>query len=168
MQASEFYVQGIKDRISKTSECLNTFKDRSDLDLLNNTDGWENIRIVKGTLLQGVYKDAYINSFTILQTMACVEIDTDSDDYQALYLAFTSFKHLHLNKNEHNNYVRTVCTEQAGRPEESSDLKGSVNLMSLHPSRRRAVAAQPDAGIERGLKTHQVSGASSVTLQHTS
>jgi hypothetical protein len=68
-----------------------------------------------------------------------------------------------LNKNEHNNYVRTVCTEQAGRPEGTSDLthsfhKGSVNLLSLHPSRRRAVAAQPDAGIERGLKTHQVSG----------
>ena len=68
-----------------------------------------------------------------------------------------------LNKNEHNNYVRTVCTEQAGRPEESSEFthsyhKGSVNLMSLHPSRRRAVAAQPDAGIESGLKTHQVSG----------
>jgi hypothetical protein len=36
--------------------------------------------------------------------------------------------------------------------------KGSVNLLTLHPSRRRAVAAQPDAGIERGLKTHQVSG----------
>jgi hypothetical protein len=59
--------------------------------------------------------------------------------------------------------TRTVCTEQAGRPEESSDLthsfhKGSVYLMSLHPSRRLAVAAQPDAGIERGLKTHRVSG----------
>jgi hypothetical protein len=35
-QASEFYVQGIRDRITKTSEGLDTFKDWSDLDLLNN------------------------------------------------------------------------------------------------------------------------------------
>ncbi len=41
-QASEFYVLGIKDGITKTSEGgLDTFKDWSDLDLLNNKDGWE-------------------------------------------------------------------------------------------------------------------------------
>jgi hypothetical protein len=50
-QASEFYVPGIKDRITKTSEGLETFKDWSDLDLLNNKEGWEELGIAKGTLL---------------------------------------------------------------------------------------------------------------------
>jgi hypothetical protein len=39
VQASELYVPGIRDRITKTSEGLDTFKDGSDLDLLNNKRG---------------------------------------------------------------------------------------------------------------------------------
>jgi hypothetical protein len=54
VQASEFYVQGIKDRITKTSEGLHTFKDWSDLDLLNNKEGWEEPGIAKGTLFSGM------------------------------------------------------------------------------------------------------------------
>ncbi len=49
-EASEFYVQGIKDRSTKTTEGLDTFKDWSDLDLLNNKDGWKDLGIAKGTL----------------------------------------------------------------------------------------------------------------------
>ena len=90
-QASDFYVPGIKDTITKTSEGLDTFKDWSDLDLLNNREGWEELGIAKGTLLSGMYQDTYGNSFPIPQTMAGVEIDTDSDEFQAWYLAFTSF-----------------------------------------------------------------------------
>jgi hypothetical protein len=50
--ASELYVPGIKDKIFKTSD---TFKEWSDLDLLNNKDGWDNLEIAKGTLLSGLY-----------------------------------------------------------------------------------------------------------------
>jgi hypothetical protein len=39
VQASEFNVPGIRDRITKTSESLDTFKDWSDLDLPNNKEG---------------------------------------------------------------------------------------------------------------------------------
>ncbi len=42
-QASEFYVPGIKDSIIKTSEGIHTFKDWSDLDLLNNKEGWKEL-----------------------------------------------------------------------------------------------------------------------------
>jgi hypothetical protein len=96
-QASEFYVQGIKDSITKTSEGLDTFKDWSDLDLLNNKEGWEDseLGIAKGTLLSGMYQDTYGNSFPIPQTMPGVEIDTDSDEFQAWYLTFIHFHHLH-------------------------------------------------------------------------
>ncbi len=38
-----------------------------------------------------MYQDTYGNSFPIPQTMAGVEIDTDSDEFQAWYSAFTSF-----------------------------------------------------------------------------
>jgi hypothetical protein len=47
--------------------------------------------IAKGTLLSGMYQDTYGNSFLIPQTMAGVELDTDSDEFQAWYLVFTSF-----------------------------------------------------------------------------
>ncbi len=90
-QASEFYVPGIKDTITKTSEGLDTSKDWSDLDLLNNKEGWEELGIAKGTLLSGMYQDIYGNSIPIPQTMAGVETDTNSDEFQAWYLAFTSF-----------------------------------------------------------------------------
>ncbi len=53
-QASEFYVPGIRDRITKTSEGLDTFKDWSDLDLLSNKEGWEELGISKGTFLSGM------------------------------------------------------------------------------------------------------------------
>ncbi len=49
-QASEFYVPGIKDTITKTSEGLDTFKNWSDLDLRNNKEGWEELGIAKGIL----------------------------------------------------------------------------------------------------------------------
>jgi hypothetical protein len=70
-----------------------------------------------------------------------------------------------LKENEGNKSVRTVYTEKAGRPEESSGLtqscrNRSVNLMALHPSRRRAVPpAQPNgAGSGHELDTHRVLG----------
>jgi hypothetical protein len=50
-------VPGIRDRITKTSEGLDTFKDGSDLDLLNNKEGWEELGIAKGTLLSGMYQN---------------------------------------------------------------------------------------------------------------
>ncbi len=58
-QASEFYVPGIKDTNTKTSEGLDTFKDWSDLDLLNDKEGWEELGIAKGTLFIG-YVPRYI------------------------------------------------------------------------------------------------------------
>ncbi len=79
-QASEFYMQGIKDTITKTSEGLDTFKDWWDLDLLNNKEGWEELGIAKGTLLSVCTK-----IHMIPQTMAGVEIDTYSDEFQAWY-----------------------------------------------------------------------------------
>ncbi len=81
--AQEFYVPGIKDRITKTSEGLDTFKDWSGLGLLNNKEVWEELGIAKGTLLSGMYQDTYGNSFPVPPTMAGVEIDTDSDEFQA-------------------------------------------------------------------------------------
>jgi hypothetical protein len=57
-QASEFYVPGIKDKITKISEGLDTFKDSSwsHLDLLNNKEGWEELAIAKGTCYRACAK----------------------------------------------------------------------------------------------------------------
>ncbi len=53
----------------------------------------EELGIAKGTLLSGMYQDTHENSFQIIQleTMAGVEIDLYSDEFQAWYLMFTSF-----------------------------------------------------------------------------
>ena len=115
---------GIKDTITKTSEGLDTFKDWSDLDLLNNKEGWEELGIAKGTLLSGMFQDTYGSSFPITQTMAGVEIDTDSDEFQAWYLAFTSFPTFALLEsqaklNEMWADISKTRTERAGRSKDS-------------------------------------------------
>jgi hypothetical protein len=121
-KASEFYVQGIKDTITKTSEGLDTFKDWSDLDLLNNKEGWEELGIAKGTLLSGMYQDTHGNSFPIPQTMAGVEIDTYSDEVQAW--RSLHFHHLHCLNHKQSSLrfwadVSKTRTRRAGRSKDS-------------------------------------------------
>ncbi len=52
-QASEFYVPDIRDRITKTSEGFGTFKDSSDLDLLNNKRGMGRTQNRQGHIVIG-------------------------------------------------------------------------------------------------------------------
>jgi hypothetical protein len=59
--------------IAQISEGLDTFKNWSDLDLLNNKDGWENLGIANSTLLSRVCKDAYEYTYPIRQTMADID-----------------------------------------------------------------------------------------------
>ena len=127
-QASEFQVPGITDTITKTSEGLDTFKDWSDLNLLNNKEGWEELGIAKGTLLSGMYQDTYGNSFPIPQTMAGVEIDTDSDEFQAWYLALTSFPPSALRESQgpKHSSMRFWADIQKTQPDRQEEARTAV------------------------------------------
>jgi hypothetical protein len=102
-QAPEFYVlgikdrMGIKDRISQTSEGLDTFKDWSrpaKICSVTKRDGKtsESPRAHcyrACTKIRMKIHSRYRK--VVAQTIIGVEIDTDSDEFQAWYLAFTSF-----------------------------------------------------------------------------
>ena len=47
--------------------------------------------MINGNLILGVLYDYAGNEYPIPQTMAGVEIDTDSDEFQEWYRAFTTF-----------------------------------------------------------------------------
>ncbi len=61
----------------------------ADQELVNNKSGWEALWIVSTTLLSGTYIDHIVNEYPIPQTMVGVEIEIDSDEFQAWYQSFT-------------------------------------------------------------------------------
>ncbi len=87
-QASKFqvYVLNIfRDQIALT---VKGYLDRldistwSDLESVNNKTGWESLGIVSSCLLSGSTYDSCGDLIPILQTMAGIEINLDSDDFQ--------------------------------------------------------------------------------------
>ena len=48
--------------------------------------------VINGNLISGVYYDHMGNEYQIPQTMAGVEINVDSDEFQEWYREFTSFR----------------------------------------------------------------------------
>ena len=59
--------------------------------LVNTKPGWESLGIASSSLLSGERADHNGNYYPIPQTMAGVEIDLDSDEIQACFLAFPKF-----------------------------------------------------------------------------
>jgi hypothetical protein len=90
--ASEFYVPNMfKDRIMLNAKGYPDISGWSDIELANNKAGWEALGVVSSSLLSGTKFDHMGNEYLIPQTMAGIEIDCDSDEYQAWYTAFTRF-----------------------------------------------------------------------------
>ena len=56
-----------------------------DHELVPNKPGWESLGVINGNLMSGVHQDYMENEHLIPQTMAGVEIDVDSDDFQEWY-----------------------------------------------------------------------------------
>ena len=91
-QASEFYVpNGNTDRIVLTTNGHPDIRGWSDRELVKTKPGWESLGIASSSLLSGEKEDHMGNFYPIPQMMAGVEIDLDSDEFQALYLAFSKF-----------------------------------------------------------------------------
>ena len=89
-QGSEFYVPNIfRDRVAVTAKGYPDISTWSDLELVNTKAGWESLGIVSSSLLSGVRYDHLHNPYPIPQTMAGVEINVDSDEFQEWYNAFT-------------------------------------------------------------------------------
>jgi hypothetical protein len=62
-----------------------------DHELVNNKPGWETLGVINGNLISGFYQGCSGNDNLIPQTMAGVEIDVDSDEFQKWYRAYTTF-----------------------------------------------------------------------------
>ena len=91
-QASEFYVpNGYHDRAALTTNGHPDIRGWSDRELVNTKPGWESLGIASSSLLSGERVDHNGNYYLIPQTKAGVEIDLDSDEFQAWYLAFSNF-----------------------------------------------------------------------------
>ena len=82
-----------------------------DHELVNTKPGWESLGVINGNLISGDHYDYAGNAYPIPQTMAGVEIDVDSDEYQEWYRAFTTFPSQAISEAQHqinstiNKYV---------------------------------------------------------------
>ena len=91
-QGSEYYVPDIfRGRIAVTAKGYPDISTWSDLELVNTKSGWESLGIVSSSLLSGVKYGHMHNPYPIPQTMAGVEIDVNSDEFQDWFNAFTKF-----------------------------------------------------------------------------
>jgi hypothetical protein len=90
-QAAEFYTPN---QFSYTIALKNGcpwIRDWPDHDLVNTKQGWESLGVIDGNLISDDHQDYAGNSYPIPQTMACIEIEIDSDEFQEWYRAFTTF-----------------------------------------------------------------------------
>ena len=91
-QASEFYVPNMfNDLIVLTTNGYPNIQGWSDIELANTKVGWEFLGISSSSLLSGERMDHNGNYHQIPQTMAGIEIDLDSDEYQAWYISLSKF-----------------------------------------------------------------------------
>ena len=83
-QASEFDVpNGYHDRVALTTNGHPDIRGWSDRELVNTKPGWESFGIASSSLLSEERVDHMGNMYPIPQTMARVEIDLYSDEFQA-------------------------------------------------------------------------------------
>ncbi len=66
-------------------------RDWPEHDLVNTKKGWESLGVINGNLISGDHYDHAGNAYPIPQTMAGIEIEVDSEEFQAWYREFTTF-----------------------------------------------------------------------------
>jgi hypothetical protein len=91
-QASEFYVpNGNHDHIAFTTNGHPDIRAWSDRELVNTKAGWVSLGIDASSLLSGERMDINGIYHPVPQTMAGVEIDIESEEFQAWYAGFNKF-----------------------------------------------------------------------------
>ena len=66
-------------------------RDWPDHDLVDTKKGWENLGVINGNLISGNHYNYAGHAYPIPQTMAGIEIEVDSDEFQEWYKVFTTF-----------------------------------------------------------------------------
>ncbi len=66
-------------------------RDWPDDELVNTKQGWESLGVINGNLISGDHQDYAGNLYLIPQTMAGIEIEIDSEEFQESYKVFTTF-----------------------------------------------------------------------------
>ena len=62
---------------------------------------WESLGVINGNLISGNHYDYAVKAYLIPQTMAGVEIDVDSAEFQEWYRAFTTFPSQAISEAQH-------------------------------------------------------------------
>ena len=125
-QAAEFYVpNGISnhDRIALTTNGHPDIRAWSDRELVNTKSGWESLRITSSSLLSGERVDHNGIHHPIPQTMAGVEIDIDSDAFQAWYISFSKYQPAAIFEGQHK--VSEILSKHFEDPDRSKRQKHS-------------------------------------------
>ena len=82
-----------------------------DHEIVNTKAGLESLGVINGNLISGDHYDYAGIAYPIPQTMAGVEINVDSDEFQEWYRAFTTFPAQAISEAQHqisttiNKYV---------------------------------------------------------------
>jgi hypothetical protein len=90
-QAADFYTPNQSSDTIVLKKGCPWMRDWPDHDLVNTKQGWESLGVINGNLISGAHQDYDGNFYLIPQTMAGIEIELDSDEFQEWYRAFTTF-----------------------------------------------------------------------------
>jgi hypothetical protein len=94
-----------------------------DHNLVNTEKGWENLRVINGNLISGNHYNYAGHAYPIPQTMAGIEIEVDSDEFQEWYRAFTTFPSQAISEAQYqinaviNKYIQ--CGNRTNRQKQS-------------------------------------------------
>ena len=117
-QAAEFYVpNGNQDRIALTTNGHPDIRAWSDRELVNTKAGWESLGIASSSLLSGERVDINGIYHPIPQTMAGVEVDIDSDEFQSWYVGFSKFPPPAIFEGQHK--ISEILTKYFEEPNRS-------------------------------------------------
>ena len=106
-----------------------------DHDLVNTKKGWERFGIINENLISGDFQDYAGNYYPIPQTMAGIEIEVDSDEFQAWYKAFTMFPSQAISEAQYQiNAVINKYIEGGNRTnrQKRSYFDGTERLLRSH------------------------------------
>ncbi len=86
-------------------------RDWPDHDLVNTKQRWESLGVINGNSISGDHYDYAGHEYPIAQTMAGIEIEVDSEEFQEWYRVFTTFSWQAISEAQYlfnaviNNYI---------------------------------------------------------------
>ena len=101
-----------------------------DHELVNTKPGWESLGVINGNLISGDNYDYAGSEDLVSQTMAGVEIDVDSDEFQEWYREFTTFLAQAISEAQHQ-INKTIIKYVEGGNRANHQKQGTSMVLSV-------------------------------------